>query len=102
MVERRRAFLSALAETAHVRADAKLDVLVGECSELGDSQPGLDCDGEQGMVASAGPGLAVGDFDQRFDLGPGQVADLFRSRRLAGMSNTDAIMAECSGCRRAA
>ena len=77
MVEWRRAFLSALADTAHVRADAEFDVLVGESSELGDSQAGLDCDGEQGMVASAGPGLAVGALDQCFDLGPGQVADLF-------------------------
>jgi hypothetical protein len=76
MVQWGRPLFPALARAAHMGAGAELDVLVAQPGELGDPKAGLDSDGQQGVVASAGPGLAVGAFDQSLDFGAGQVGDL--------------------------
>jgi hypothetical protein len=53
--DRGAAFLAAFAQAADVRAGAEVDVGAGERGELGDPQPGLDGQGEQGMIAAPHP-----------------------------------------------
>ena len=49
--------------------------LNGESGQFGDPQPGLGGEDEQGVVAAAVPGGAVGGGEQRVELAGGQVAD---------------------------
>lgn len=56
--QRRGPFLAALTVTAHVRTGIQPQVSAGEPSDLGDSEPGLRGESEQGVVPStmlAGP-----------------------------------------------
>ena len=75
----------------------------GQAGQLGDPQPGLDGEQEQGVVAPPGPGGAVGGGEQRVDL-VGSVRNVTsaRSERLGGMASTRWMMAACSGWRSAA
>ena len=54
---------------------AEVDVADGEPGQLGDAQPGLGGEQEQGVVAPAGPGGPVGGGEQRVELGFGEVGD---------------------------
>src|SRR5215472_11694740 len=58
--DRGAAFLTALAGAPDVRSGTEVDVGAGERGELGDPQPGLDGEGEQGVVAASRPAGAVG------------------------------------------
>jgi hypothetical protein len=58
-----------------VRAGAELHVAAGQPDQLGDAQPGLRGGQEQRVVASSGPGGAVGAGKQRLDLGGGEERD---------------------------
>jgi len=51
------------------------DVLAGEVGQLRDPQPGLDGEGEHGVVPPARPAGLVAGAEQRVDLGVGQVGD---------------------------
>jgi len=51
-----------------VRSGGELNVTASQAGELGGAQSGLDGEDEQGVVASAGPGAAVGSVQQRVDL----------------------------------
>lgn len=66
--ERRAPFLATLADRVHVGARREDDVRSGEPGELGDPQPGLDREGEHGVVAPSGPGAFVAGAEQRVDL----------------------------------
>jgi hypothetical protein len=68
-------FLSSLADGVHVGAGAERDVLAGERGQLGDPQPGLDCEREHRVVASASPGGLIAGLKQRVDLRLGEVGD---------------------------
>src|SRR5437879_2136952 len=59
--------LAALAVAADVRPGPEVDVLSPQARELGDPQPGLDVEQEQGRVAAAVPGPAAGCRGQRVD-----------------------------------
>ena len=65
----------ALAVAADVGPGPEVDVLPVQAGELGDPQPGLDGEQEQGPVASAVPAPAVGCGDEGVGLLGGQVAD---------------------------
>lgn len=67
--------LSALAHRVHVGPGARRHVLAGEGGDLGDPQPGLDGQGEHGMVAAAGPGPLVAGAEQGVHLVLGEVGD---------------------------
>jgi hypothetical protein len=56
----RGAVFAAFAVAVGVRAGAEVDVVDGEPGEFGDTQPGLGGEYQQGMVAAAVPGGAVG------------------------------------------
>jgi hypothetical protein len=58
-----------------VVAGAEVDVADVQADQLGDAHPGLDHQCEQGPVAAAEPGAAVGRGEQRGDLGEVEVAD---------------------------
>ena len=45
-----------------------MNVAASQAGELGGAQSGLDGEEEQCVVASAGPGAAIGSFEQRVDL----------------------------------
>ena len=94
---------AALAVAADVGAGAEVDVVAGQRGQFGDAQPGLDGQREQGVVASAGPGVAVGRGQQRVDLRRGEEArPVSAVERLGGMASTRWIDAACSGWRSAA
>lgn len=67
--------LAALAVAGDVRAGAVVDVGVREAEELGDPQPGLHGQQQQGVVASSGPGGRVAGAQQCLDFGFGEIAD---------------------------
>jgi hypothetical protein len=58
-----------LAGAADVGSAAELDAAAGEAAQLGDPQAGLDGDGEQRVVAAAGPAVPVGGGEQGAGLG---------------------------------
>ena len=64
--------LAALAETADVGTGAEADVAAVEADQLGDPQPGLDGQQQQGTVPAAFPSGAVGCADEGVDLGRGE------------------------------
>ncbi len=66
---------SAFADGVHVRAGGERDVGAGESGEFGDPQPGLDGQGEHGVVAPTGPGGLVTGREQGIDLGIGEVGE---------------------------
>ena len=68
-------FLSAFADGVHVGASAEGDVGAGQRGEFGDPQPGLDGEGEYGVVAATGPAGLVAGGEQRVDLGVGEVGE---------------------------
>ena len=49
--------------------------LSGEAGELGDPQPGLDVEGEHGVVTSARPCVSVTSGEEGVGLGVGEVGD---------------------------
>jgi hypothetical protein len=50
----------------------EVDVAAGQRDQLGDPQPGLAGEQQQGVVAAAEPGGAVGRGQQGVDLGGGE------------------------------
>jgi hypothetical protein len=66
--ERRGAPLASFAVAAEVRSGGELHVGAAQAGQLAGAQPGLDRDQQQGVVAPAGPGGAVGGIEQRVDL----------------------------------
>ena len=66
---------AALTAAPHMRTGSELDVAAREPDEFGDSQPCLDGDDEQCVIAAADPGGAVRAGRQRVDLGRGQERD---------------------------
>ena len=60
--------LRPLPRASDVRPVAELDVTAGEPGELGDTQPRLDRQGEQGVIPPAGPGSAIRGTEKRVDL----------------------------------
>jgi hypothetical protein len=66
------AFTAAFAVAVQVGACSELHVLAAQTAQLGDSQPGLDGDGEQGVVPAADPPAAVGGGEQCFGFGTGE------------------------------
>ena len=89
--------LASLAVAAHVRAGAEVQVVDAQAGQLGDPQSGLDGQGEQGVVASAEPGAAIGRGQQRVGLGRGQVVDDGPVAALGGIASTRWITAAWSG-----
>lgn len=65
---------SAFADAVHVGA-GESDVVAGQSGEFGGPQPGLDGQGEHGVVAPTGPGRLVAGCEQRIDLGFGEIGD---------------------------
>jgi hypothetical protein len=68
----------------HERADAERDVAGGEGGQLGDPQPGLDREHDEGVVAAAGPGPLVARRDQGVGLLAGEVGDQVALEPLGG------------------
>jgi hypothetical protein len=66
---------SSLAGAGDVGACAEVDVGTGQRTDLADPKPGLDGEGQQGVVASAGPGVGVGRGEECVDLGGGEELD---------------------------
>ena len=64
--------LASFAFAADVGAGAEGDVAAVEAGELGDAQPGLHGEQQQGPVASAFPSVRVGRGDEGVDLGGGE------------------------------
>jgi hypothetical protein len=58
-----------------VGADAKVDLAAGQRGQLRQAQAGVHRQGQQGVVASSGPGGLVGGVQQRVGLGLGEVGD---------------------------
>jgi hypothetical protein len=54
---------------------AEVDFAAGQCGEFGDAQAGFGGGEDQGMVAAAGAGAAVGDGEQGLDLAGGEPGD---------------------------
>jgi hypothetical protein len=73
--ERRASLLASLADGVHVRSGGEGYVAAGESCEFGDAQPGLDGEGEHGVIATSGPAGLVAAAEQRVDLVVGQVGD---------------------------
>ena len=73
--QRRGALFAALPEDLDVRAGAEVHVLAAQAGELGDAQPGLDREGQQRVVATADPAVAVRRGQERVDLLGGEVGD---------------------------
>ena len=66
--QRRDPVLPSFSGAADVWSGGELNVAASQAGEFGDAQPGLDGQDEQCVVASAGPGAAVGSVEQRLDL----------------------------------
>ena len=101
--ERDGAVPAALAEAADVGAGAEADVAAVESGQLGDAQPGLRCQQQQGPVAAAFPPGPVAARRCRASISVwvrNETSGL--SNRLAGMARTRWMSAACSGWRRAA
>ena len=64
-----------LAEAAQMRAAAQVDILEAEASQLGQAETGLDREQEQGVVAAADEGGAVGCGQEGLDFGPVEEGD---------------------------
>ena len=80
--ERRDAVLAAFAAAADVRPGCEVHVAAVQAGQLGGAQPGLDRGQQQRVVASAGPGRAVGSVEQRVDLGSSRKVTSARSAAL--------------------
>lgn len=59
---------TSLAGAPDVRVTIEFDVAAGQCGQLGQSQAGLDGQGQQGTVASALPPVRVGGGEHGLDL----------------------------------
>ena len=82
--QRRVAFLPAFSCAVDVRPGLDPDAVAGQAGELGDSQAGLDGEGEHGVVAPAGPGFLVAGSEERVGLVRGEVGDVGAVAALAG------------------
>jgi hypothetical protein len=67
-----------------VRPGLDPDAVAGQAGELGDSQAGLDGEGEHGVVAPAGPVRLVAGGQERVSLVRGEVGDAGAVAALAG------------------
>ena len=85
-----------------MRAGAEVHVLAAQAGELGDAQPGLDREGQQRVVATADPAVAVRGGQQRVDLFGGEVGDDRAVEAFGRDGEHAAISAACSGWRSAA
>lgn len=66
--QRRDPLFASFAAAADMGAGAEVDIRAAEPDQLRDPQSALECEQEQGMVAPAGPGRAVGGREQSPDL----------------------------------
>ena len=82
------ALFASLPAGEHVRSDGEVDVADAQADELGHSEPGLDRDQEECVVAAAVPAVAVGRGEQRLDLVPVEVVDVVALVALAGIAMT--------------
>jgi hypothetical protein len=74
-VSGRAPLLATLPVAADVGAGAEHDVAAAQRGHLRDPHPGLEHGGEQGVIASADPGAAIGSLQQGFRLEGRQVGD---------------------------
>jgi hypothetical protein len=64
----RGSLFSALTAATNVRPRCEHHVFAAQTGEFGDTQTGLDCDGEQRVVATTDPGVLVGNGEDCLDL----------------------------------
>ena len=84
--QRRGTVLPALASATDVGAGAQVDISPAQSDQLGDPQPGLHRNDEQGVVAPADRARAVRAGQQGVDLRRGEEADDGTLARLVGMA----------------
>jgi hypothetical protein len=65
-----------------MRAGREDDIGRAQPDKFGHAEPGVECDDQEGRVATPDPRRAIGHGEQRFNLRPGEESDQSPVRRL--------------------